>query len=63
MRYRPSGCRLATASALVDARASALAVEAERTVVLDREALIEMTDAHGIAVVGIDAAAMAERRR
>jgi DUF1009 family protein len=47
---------LATVSTLVEVRASALAFEAERTVVLDREKLPELADAHGIALLGVDPA-------
>jgi DUF1009 family protein len=42
-----------TLSALVDARASVLAIEAGATVVLEREELLRGADAHGIAVVGV----------
>ena len=44
-----------TLDALIDARASALAVEAGATVVLERDALLARADAHGIAVVGVTA--------
>jgi DUF1009 family protein len=43
----------ATLRALIAAGASALACEAGRTVVLDREALVAAADAHGIALVGV----------
>jgi DUF1009 family protein len=42
-----------TAESLVAARASALVFEARMTVVLDREELVEIADAHGIALLGI----------
>ncbi len=42
-----------TASALVEARINALAFEVDRTVVIDREKLVEVTDEHGIALLGI----------
>jgi DUF1009 family protein len=42
-----------TLAALVDARAGVLAVEAGATVVLEREELLRLADAHGIAVVGV----------
>jgi DUF1009 family protein len=42
-----------TLAALLDAKASALAVEAGATIVLDREVLLRGADAHGIAVVGV----------
>jgi len=42
-----------TLAALVDARASVLAIEAGATVVLEREELLRGADAHGIAVVGV----------
>jgi DUF1009 family protein len=42
-----------TLAALVDARASVLAIEAGATVVLEREALLRGADQHGIAVVGV----------
>jgi DUF1009 family protein len=44
-----------TAKALIAAGAAALAFEAGRTVVLDREALVAAADAHGIALVGASA--------
>jgi DUF1009 family protein len=47
---------LDTVSALIEVRASALAFEAGRTVVLDREKLPDLADAHGVALVGIDPA-------
>lgn len=43
----------ATVAALVEARVRVLAVEAGRTLVLDREAMIETADAHGIALLGV----------
>jgi DUF1009 family protein len=42
-----------TAEAMIEARCAVLAVEAGRTLVLDREALVALADAHGIAVVGV----------
>jgi DUF1009 family protein len=42
-----------TASALVEARINALAFEVDRTVVIDREKLVEVADEHGIALLGI----------
>ncbi|HVH18069.1 MAG TPA: UDP-2,3-diacylglucosamine diphosphatase LpxI [Myxococcota bacterium] len=42
-----------TLAALVDARASVLAIQAGATVVLEREALLRGADQHGIAVVGV----------
>ncbi len=44
----------ATLAALVSARASALAVQAGRTLVLEREELARRAEAAGIAVVGIE---------
>jgi DUF1009 family protein len=49
---------LDTLDALVDARASVLIFEAKQTLVLEREALAEGADAHGIAVVGATADAV-----
>jgi DUF1009 family protein len=46
-----------TLAALVDAKATLLAIEAGATVVLERETLLRGADEHGIAVVGIPAAA------
>jgi DUF1009 family protein len=43
-----------TIETMVRARAGCLAVEAGRTLLFDREALIALADAHGIAVVGIE---------
>jgi DUF1009 family protein len=42
-----------TIAALADARAALLAVEAGRTLVLDRERFVSLADAHGIAVLGV----------
>ncbi len=44
-----------TIRSLVEARASVLAFEAGVTVVLDRESVAREADAHGIAVIGVDA--------
>jgi DUF1009 family protein len=44
-----------TARVLIAASVAALAFEAGRTVVLDRDALVEAADAHGIALVGVAA--------
>lgn len=52
-RFDMPALGLGTAKALVAARAGALAFEAGRTVVLDREALAREADAHRIAVVGV----------
>jgi hypothetical protein len=49
-----------TARVLIAAGAAALAFEAGRTVVLDRDALVEAADVHGIALVGIAAAGLSE---
>jgi DUF1009 family protein len=46
-----------TLAALVDAKARVLAIEAGATIVLDREILLRGADEHGIAVVGVAAAA------
>ncbi len=46
-----------TLAALVDARACVLAIEAGATIVLDREILLRGANEHGIAVVGVAAAA------
>jgi len=43
----------ATVAALVEARARVLAVEAGRTLLLEREAMTAAADAHGIALLGI----------
>jgi len=42
-----------TLAAMLEAKASALAFEAGRTLVLEREALVEAADGHGIALVGV----------
>jgi DUF1009 family protein len=44
-----------TLATLVECGAGALAVEAGRTVVLEREAIARTADEHGISIVGIDA--------
>jgi len=46
---------LRTVEMLVDARAAALAFEAHSTVVLDRKELVELADANGIALIGVEA--------
>jgi len=52
-----------TARVLIAAGVSALAFEAGRTVVLDRAALVEAADAHGIALVGVAAEQFQEPAR
>jgi DUF1009 family protein len=42
-----------TASVLLEARIDTLAFEVDRTVVIDREKLVEVADEHGIALLGI----------
>lgn len=42
-----------TLEVLVEAKAASLAVEAGRTLVVDRARVVELADAHGIALVGI----------
>jgi hypothetical protein len=42
-----------TASVLVEARINTLAFDVDRTVVIDREKLVEVADEHGIALLGI----------
>ncbi len=42
-----------TVAALVEARARVLAVEAGHTLVLERQAMVEAADSHGIALLGI----------
>lgn len=48
-----------TLDALLEARATVLAVEAGRTLVLDREALTARADAAGVAVLGVSEASVA----
>ncbi|MGE4608994.1 MAG: UDP-2,3-diacylglucosamine diphosphatase LpxI [Myxococcota bacterium] len=48
---------LRTIEALLAARASALAIEAGSTVVLDRKELVELADANEIALIGIESVA------
>jgi DUF1009 family protein len=55
-RFDVPAIGLDTVSTLIEVRASALAFEAERTVVLDREKLPDLADAHGIALLGVDPA-------
>ena len=50
---------LETARVLVAAGAAALAFEAGRTIVLDRDALVATADAHGIALVGVSGEGLA----
>jgi DUF1009 family protein len=40
---------------MLEAKASALAFEAGRTLVLERAALVQAADGHGIALVGVAA--------
>ena len=42
-----------TALVLVEARINTLAFDVDRTVVIDREKLVEVADEHGIALLGI----------
>jgi len=42
-----------TLEVLVEAKAASLAVEAGRTLVVDRARVVELADAHGIALFGI----------
>ena len=49
----------ATVAALAEVRGRALAVEAGRTIVLDRDEMIARADAAGIAVVAVDPASLA----
>ena len=43
-----------TLATLIECGAGALAVEARRTVILDREAVARGADEHGISIVGVD---------
>ena len=52
---------LATLRTLVKGGGGVLAVEAGQTLVLEREALVAEADAHGIALVGVDAATLEGR--
>jgi DUF1009 family protein len=47
-----------TIEVLAGVRGARLAVEAGMTLLLDREALVERADAHGIALLGVDAAGL-----
>ena len=49
-----------TIETMATARARVLALEAERTILLDRGELLEHADRAGIAVVGVDEATLAE---
>jgi hypothetical protein len=49
----------ATIRTLAQGRGAVLAVEAHRTVVLERDALVREADAHGIAVLGVSAESLA----
>lgn len=53
-RFDVPAIGLDTLTTLVEAGAGVLAVEAGRTVVLDREALAQGADEHGISIVGVD---------
>ena len=48
----------ATVATLAEARAGALAFEAGATVVLERDEVVRLADANGIAVVGVDPGAL-----
>ena len=52
-RFDVPAIGLGTVVALVEARARVLAVEAGHTLVLEREAMIEAADFHGIALLGL----------
>ena len=56
MRFDVPTIGLGTIEAMAEAGAGVLAIEAGRTVVLEREALVSAAEAHGIRVVGIDPA-------
>ena len=43
-----------TLATLIESGAGALAVEAGRTVILDREAVARSADEHGISIMGVD---------
>jgi len=52
-----------TIASMVAARASVLALEAERTILIDRERMLADADGAGIAVVGVSDATLAEQER
>lgn len=54
-RFDVPAVGLQTVRTLIEGGAAALAVEAGRTLVLERDALVREADAHGIAVVGVSA--------
>lgn len=62
-RFDVPAIGLATIRSLVEGKASLLAVEAGRTVVLEREALLREADARGIAVVGVSPTILSVRER
>ena len=54
MRFDMPAVGLKTIETMGDVGASVLAVEAGKTVVFDREAMVALADKHGIAIIGIE---------
>jgi DUF1009 family protein len=52
-----------TIASMITAKASVLALEAERTILIDRERMLADADGAGIAVVGVGDATLAEHQQ
>jgi hypothetical protein len=59
MRFDVPTVGVGTLSAMVEAGADCLAIEADRTILVDRQEVIEIADRHGIAIVALDRSAVA----
>jgi UDP-2,3-diacylglucosamine hydrolase len=55
LRFDVPAIGVDTVRCLLEARASVLAVEAGRTILLEKEKLLEQADLHGISIVGVSA--------
>jgi DUF1009 family protein len=53
VRFDMPGVGPQTLQSMIDAKASVLAIEAEKTLLVDRETVVRMADEHGIAIVAI----------
>jgi DUF1009 family protein len=54
MRFDMPAVGVATVKTMVEVKASVLAVEAQRTIVFDREAMVRLADQNKIAILGVD---------
>ena len=63
MRFDVPTIGVGTIQTMKDAGASVLAIEANRTIVLDRDELVRMANRHGIAIIAIEKDALEQLRR